>query len=868
VDGNISVNSTNDTMSSSAFFGGGFDLSAFATTGSIHVSMNGANASGNITDNIGMKLETSNGDITLTVLDSTFNGSTSGSGFDVIGTASGNIDVTVTGNYADQNNVNGIDLDLTSTAGNIGMNVSTNVATNTAGNSIADDNDGDGILINALATSGNITALVDGNGFVNSNNEDGIDIDLEAGADLTLTVSNNIVDINTEDGIDVSYTAGGTADVTITNNGPDGNGGVGISLLGTSGDTATIFVTNNVTDNNSLQGTHLNVTATGGNLNLEVSGNEGLHNNDENFLAELETSTGNITIDILDNTFTGSNTENGLDVIAEAGGTGTIDVTVSGNTTISNTEDNIHVDATTNDGDINLNIFNNQASNGLLDGIELDAIASNSGNIFIKIAGNTSENNSDQNIEVDSEAVDGNVTVNATDNQVSGAGAEGIDVTSETTGTGNVDVTISGNTANTNGEQNLDVDSITSGGSVKVLILNNTANDSTGLGPDGIGRGIEVDTQTSGPSGTVDVTISGNAATSNNNSNIAVFSVSESTTRLNILDNTVNNGDSNGIFVESDVTGTGDLIIIVDGNDANNSANWGINVTATATSGLMRVDILDNTATGSGTTNIEMDLESESDIEFKLQNNDASSSTGGLGILVRADVTGEGGIDANVSDNIASNNTNSNGIELDLTSSNDDSAILISGNTSSNNAGTGISLFIDNSGTTGNLDVTMTGNTFINDGFMGVLGNLQSPQDVTLTYSYNVTDTAAVNGAEFNLTVGASDDLVIYGEHNEARHNGSNGIQISVSGSSTQILDFGGGSLSSPGQNSFQDYDGAAGVGFAYGGPGTFDVGTTAGSASFWDEDGDGVGVNPPVTVIDHAGGVNAPMGSLTDPNP
>jgi len=797
----------------------------------------------NAAENIKVELSSDGGLLGVIIQGNEAEQSTGSNGIVAVMTSSGGapMGVGIIDNEADGNNGFNIFTKLDATAGGIAEVI---IAGNQAsGSSVL------GILleVNSLGGPSDLYALLDSNVANNNQNENiKVDLEIDTGTIIADIFSNEASNSFANEGIVVlgDVNTSGDIDTIIDGNTASNNMGTNIfqSLTVNDGDAFTQVLNNNASGSITNFGINLNQVILSGTglVQADIINNIANNNQSTNINGNFISINDDVDIVVEDNEANGSVSGMGINLNqVVSSGIGAVIFSITDNTVSSNSGTNINVNAISSDAAVVSNVSNNEANGSLTgSGIILNEVVSTgTGSVVSTIADNVADSNNLANINGNfissNDSVVVSVSNNEASNSVTGQGILLNEVVS--TGTGSVVSTIAENTANNNTLDNINSNFTASNGSVVFTAQDNQANDG-----DVIGMVL-----TASVSGNGDVT-------------------------ANVLNNTVsgNNGFAN--ILMNLTSNAADLDVTISGNQASLGSTLGILLDGQAnTSGNVNVNALDNTATGNNNENIKLDLSAVTgDITITVTGNEASDSIASNGIDITATSVNVGSaVNANISDNIAVGNQGVN-INTVLTSIGDDLNVTISGNTA-NDSDTSFGLrTVLTAVTSGNVNATFQGNTMNDNGFLGSILDSFSDDDISINLIGNTANGNTFTGMEWKADAGgdAGDEVNIFGEDNVAKNNGDHGIVINAAaGTPTYNLDFGGGTLSSTGGNSTASN---TGIGINNQGSGTLEAGNAIGNASFWDDDGDTVGNNPPNAGSDYNGTVNATVGLAVDPHP
>lgn len=852
-DGNINMDVSNNTASSSG--GVGIYLGGLVNSGSGAATLNVTNntISSNTGSNLIVTATSRNSDVTLTVTGNTTNSSSGGAGTVisgiVSGTGSGAITANISNNTVSNNSSSNLTVTLTSLDGGIDVTMTGNTASSSGGAGL--------ILTGAVSGSSNGAIDVNvSNNTVNSNSSTNMTISVTSLNDtITVTADNNTAGSSGGSGIvisgAVSGSTAGAINLDASNNTANSNvsANLAITLTSLDGNINITATGNALSGSSSSTGLSISGNVSGsvaGAINVNASNSVLNSNAGQNAYITLTSLNGDITVTASGNE--ASDGDSGILITGYVSGSasGGVNVTASNNTVDSNPSANLSLSLNSLNSDINVTVTGNTASNGGGIGVLGIVNGSLSGAVNANVSDNIASNNAN-NISVTVTSLNNDITLTATGNTAnSSTGFYGIQISGQVSGSisGAINANVSSNTANSNTLTNLAVTLTSLNSGITITANNNTASD-------GAATGISISGSVSGSgsgAGAVNADISGNTASGNGSYNISTALVSRnSDVTLTAAGNTANSA-LYGINLSGSVSGSGSNIGAVNANVSNNTAsnnaftnlnavfssfNNDINITATGNtanssssgagmgvsgivngsiSGAINADVSNNTVSSNAAGNLYVTLTAlNGDITLTASNNTANSGGNQTGIRLLGNVSGSGSgaINATISGNTANDNGYGNSLDnltVTLTSLNDNLSLTVTGNETNSAGRYGTYLTGVVSGSSGNISALLSGNTTDGSKNSGTALTLTGPDDVTLTLTSNISSSNDFDGIDNYITAGtgSGDALTMYGENNVARNNAKSGILFSLNKSvPTYALDFGGGAVSSPGNNSF-----------------------------------------------------------------
>ncbi|MDZ8026777.1 MAG: right-handed parallel beta-helix repeat-containing protein [Nostoc sp. DedQUE11] len=555
--------------------------------------------------------------------------------------------------------------------------------TNISNNTLIDANQ-ESIKLSEITGSTTISQ----NNINGSNNSTGIDLTNTTG-DVNLTIANNQLAENFNDvRVSLAGTASATLEInsnTITNNGTavdvqlsDSTNLSSVSINNNQINGVDADITSNgiklqafndvVADNITISGNSINTITNGDGINLQLNGNSSavftISSNTISNIRDTITGDSNFTdainIEFFDNVNSTANvTSNSISDIAGRG----ISTSNFSNTTT-----------------LDVQITGNQISNTTAEGIGLDDLQGN-----LEVVNNTIHNSQAVGIKLT-----GGEIAKITDNAITNAGTQGIQV-QNSNGTINID----SNTITDANQESIALSEVTGTVTLNQNIIN------------GLNNSYGIFTQNS--TGNVDLTIEDNSLSENLNDISVSFSGTASGT-LQINSNTVSNIGS-GVDVQ--LTGSANLSSIA----INQNQITGVN-TSTGSNGInfqAADDVVANNITVDGNT--INGVNNKDGINFQLRNNSQTTFTISANTITNVRDFDPG--DSNLTD----------GIKLEYFDDNVSSSATISNNVLSIIDVNGIHATNNGNDSTNSVEVTITGNQFSDiDNFNIMIENISDFQ--------------------------------------------------------------------------------------------------------------------------------------------
>ncbi|PHJ55744.1 hypothetical protein VF14_32800 [Nostoc linckia z18] len=515
------------------------------------------------------------------------------------------------------------------------------------------------------------TATISQNNINGSNNSSGIDFTNTTG-DVNLTIINNELTENFKDiGVSLAGTASGILEInnnTITNNGTavdvklsdsvnlssitiNNNQIAGVDADITSNGINFQTFNNVIADNVTVSGNAINTITNGDGINIQLNGNSRagltIFNNTINNIRDTDTGDLNladgINLEVFDNVnSTVSVSSNNLSNIAGRG---------------------IHAGNFSTTTTLNVSIAENQILNTTAEGIKLNDLQGN-----LEVINNIIENTQAVAIKLS-----GAETAKITDNAITNAGSQGIQV-ENSHGTLNIE----DNTITDANQESIALFEVTGTVTINRNIIN------------GLNNSFGIFTQNSTDS--VNLTISNNNLSENSNDISVNLSGSASGT-VDINNNIISNIGS-GVDVQ--LTGNANLSSI----NINNNQIAGVN-TSTISNGIKfqaADDVVANNISVSGNT--INDITNKDGMNFQVRNNSQTILT-----ISENTIT-------NIRDFNPGDSNFVNGIKLEFFNDNVTSSANISNNVLSLIDGNGVNTTNNGNDTINSVDVTITGNQF------------------------------------------------------------------------------------------------------------------------------------------------------------